>query len=250
MRDPAKSTFTRLSQDSPEIDELGERIAAGVDRLSRRREEAPRERLLRAGARSLSDAELVAVLLGGGRTRLPLSAARELLAGADGLAGLADASRLGQATLVEPHQAAILAALELAVRLARAQVPDREPLSRTAEVAAYLAGRYGSPQQEVGGALYLNAGHRLLAEREIFAGCVRTLTLSPAPVLTEALARRAAGVVLFHTHPSGDPTPSVADLAFTEKMRQAADLVGLKLVDHLIVAGPGRWTSLRQFCGW
>ena len=69
-------------------------------------------------------------------------------------------------------------------------------------------------------------------------------------MLKEGLLRDAAGFVLFHTHPSGDPSPSAEDLAFTRRIAQSGELVGMRLVDHLIVGSPDAWISLRQRGGW
>jgi DNA repair protein RadC len=212
--------------------------------------ETPRDRLLRAGAGALTDSEILAVLMGGGRSRVPTDTAYRMVKAAGGLPGVAGSVRYGFSKIPPPQRAALLAALELSVRLARAKIPERAPLNRPAAVAAYVLRCYGTAHQETGGALFLNARNRLIGEREIFAGSLRTLPISPAPILTEALTRGAAGVAVWHFHPSGVATPSVSDLTFTEKLRKAADLVGLVLVDHLIVAAPGVWVSLRERCGW
>jgi DNA repair protein RadC len=81
------------------------------------------------------------------------------------------------------------------------------------------------------------------------AGAPRTLSRAaaePRPILRDALSRGAAAVILFHTHPSGDPTPSLEDLAFTHRMPEAAKIVGTELLDHLVIGGVGRWLSLRE----
>lgn len=212
-------------------------------------EERPRERLLRDGTRSLSDAELVALLLGTGRPGLSvLEVARELLRDCGGLQGLAGAERhaLRRRGLGPAKGAALLAAVELGRRLARAELPEREPLSRPAAVAAYLSLRYGLRDQEVMGALFLDARNRLLGEAEAFRGTLSRAAVEPRAILRQGILRAAAGLVLFHTHPSGDPSPSAEDLAFTRRMGEAGEIVGLRLVDHLILGGAGRWVSLRE----
>jgi DNA repair protein RadC len=216
-------------------------------------DERPRERLLNNGSSALADSELVAILLRSGRKGVSvLEMARSLLRRAGGLVGLVGAGpnglrRLG---LGPAQQATLLAALELGRRLARAKLPEREPLSRPEAVASYLALRYGTGAQEIMGALYLDVRNRLLVEAEIFRGTLSRAAVEPRAILKKGLLCDAAGLVLFHTHPSGDPSPSAEDLSFTRRAAQAGELVGVRLVDHLILGRGGRWVSLRQRGGW
>lgn len=216
-------------------------------------DERPRERLLAGGAAALSDAELVGVLLRTGRAGASaVDMARELLRAAGGLAGLqrASAATLRRRGLGEAKAAAVLAALELARRLARLEVGDREPLAHPEAAARYLALRYGLPDQEVMGALFLDTRNRLLAESEVYRGTLNRAAVEPRGLLKEALVRGAAALVLFHTHPSGDPSPSAEDLAFTRRLAEAGEVVGVRLVDHLVLGSAGRWVSLRQRGAW
>lgn len=217
-------------------------------------EERPRERLLRGGPAGLSDGELLSVIL---RTGLPgrrvRVLARELLRELGGLEGLALAScsSLERHGLGPVRVATLLAAVEIGRRLARAVVPQRDPMSHPGAVASYLRLRYCRGEQEVMGALYVDARNRLLGESEIFSGTLSRAAVEPRAILKQALLRDAAGIILFHTHPSGDPTPSAEDLSFTRRMREAAEIVGVRLVDHLILGNGGRWTSLERLgdCG-
>jgi DNA repair protein RadC len=200
------------------------------------RGDRPRERLLRHGGPALTDAELVAILLGTGRKQhSAVEVARELLRQRGGLNGLVGipAEALGVPGLGPAKRAVLLAAVELARRFARAELPEREPLTHPGAVARYLGLRYGLAGQEVMGALYLDTRHRLIAENELFG-----------------LLRDAAAIILFHTHPSGDPSPSAEDLAFTRRLDKAGDLLGMRLVDHLVLGSGGSWRSLRQRGGW
>ena len=214
--------------------------------------ERPRERLFSQGGRALSDAELLAVLLRTGRAGVSaLEVARELLRESGGLAGLEEGEGHGLRRLgIGPAKAAsVLAALEIGRRLARAQLPA-EPLTRPAEVVRYLQLRYRERDQEVMGALFLNLRNRLIGEREIYRGTLDRAVVEPREVLKEALLQGASGFVLFHTHPSGDPAPSPEDFAFTKRLSEAADLLGIRLIDHLIVGTAGRFTSLRDRGAW
>jgi DNA repair protein RadC len=216
-------------------------------------DERPRERLLRNGAQALSDAELVAILLKGGRPGASvLDLSRELLFQAGGLRGLANscAKSLRRNGVGEVRIATLLAAVEIACRMAAAAVPTREPLSRPAEVSRYIDLRYGRSGQEVMGALYVCARHRLIGERELYRGTIHRAAVEPRAILREGLLLGAAGILLFHTHPSGDPAPSREDLLFTRRMARAGEVVGIELVDHLIVGAGGAWVSVKERGGW
>ena len=100
------------------------------------------------------------------------------------------------------------------------------------------------------GALFLDSRNRLLGESEIYRGTLNRAAVEPRALLKEALLRDAAGLVLFHTHPSGDPAPSAEDLAFTRRLARSGELLGVRLVDHLIVGSPSAYVSLRERGGW
>ena len=213
------------------------------------KEERPRERLLRHGADSLSDAELLAVLLRTGRPGLSvLDLARELLdelSGLPGMAGLEFAS-LRRRGVGNAKGAVVLAAVELGRRLAASRLPQRQILRRPSAVASYLNLRFARRDQEVMGALFLDDHHRLISSKEFFRGTRTRTSVEPKVVLREAVLRGSEGLLLFHTHPSGDPSPSVEDLLFTRRMALATDVLGITLVDHMILGSAGSWVSLRQ----
>lgn len=213
------------------------------------RHERPRERLLSNGSAALTDAELVAVLLRTGKPgKSVLDLARDLLRRSQGLNGLLGAGPLAlqRAGLGPAKAAVLLAAVELARRFTRARLADRELLKDPHSVASYLELRYSLKGQEVMGALYLDTRNRLIGESELYRGTLNRAAVEPRAILKEGLLRDAAGLVLFHTHPSGDPSPSVEDLGFTRRMVEAGDLVGVRLIDHLVLGAGGAWTSLRR----
>src|SRR3954447_1406248 len=215
--------------------------------------ERPGERLLQHGGSSLADSELLAVLLRTGRRGASaIQLARDALLDNGALSGLLTATphSLRRHGLGPAKAAALLAAVELGRRLAREQLLDREPLSRPVDVARYLALRYNTCDQEVMGALFLDARNHLLGEREMFRGTSSRISVEPREILRECLQRGAAAIYLFHTHPSGDPSPSAEDLLFTRRMAEAAEIVGLRLVDHVVLGHRGRWVSLREKSAW
>ena len=216
-------------------------------------DERPRERLLNNGSAALSDVELVAVLLRTGRPgESVLDLARGLLRASHGLNGLLGTGPLGlmKAGLGPAKAATLLAAVELARRFTRSRMTDRALLKDPQSVASYLELRYSLKGQEVMGALYLDTRNRLIGETELYRGTLSRAAVEPRAILKEGLLRDAAGVVLFHTHPSGDPSPSAEDLGFTRRMVDASQLIGMSLVDHLVLGAGGTWTSLRRqgFC--
>lgn len=215
--------------------------------------ERPRERLFQQGGSALADSELLAVLLRTGRRGASaIQMAMDVLRENGGLSGLLTSTphSLRRNGLGPAKAASLLAAVELGRRLAREQLLDREPLSRPVDVARYLALRYHTSDQEVMGALFLDARSLLLGEREMFRGTLSRISVEPREILRECLQRGASSIYLFHTHPSGDPEPSAEDLLFTRRMAEAAEIVGLRLVDHVVLGHRGRWVSLREKSAW
>ncbi len=211
--------------------------------------ERPRERLLEHGGRTLSDSELLAVLLRTGKVGVSaIQLAMDLLLQNGGLGGLLTATphSLRRTGIGPAKSAALLAAVEIGRRLAGEQLLDREPLSRPRDVARYLALRYHTSDQEVMGALFLDARGHLLGERELFRGTMSRISVEPREILRECLQRGAVSIYLFHTHPSGDPSPSAEDILFTRRMEEAAEIVGLRLADHVVLGSQGRWASIKE----
>ena len=200
-------------------------------------DERPRERMARGGAVALSDAELIALLIEPGRRgKSSLDIGRELVA--DGLLALARREWIpGKAvgSLGASRVARIGAALELGRRIAAQSTTSSEPVRDPAMVARRLMAAYGHRVQETFGGIFLDARHRILSEREIFVGTLKSATVSPRDVFRYALSDHAAAVILFHNHPSGDPSPSPQDLAFTTKLVGLGQALGVEVLDHLIV---------------
>jgi len=209
----------------------------------------PREKLQEKGPESLTDAELLAVLL---RTGAPgtdvLELAERWLAEAGGLEGLAASDRrsvLGRRGVGPAKGSVVAAALELGRRLARAGLA-REPLLDRPEVAAdYLARSFGSARVEKFGAITLDARYRLLRVHEIHRGGRAHADVEPAEIFHNAILDNAHAVILWHTHPSGDPSPSEDDIALTRRLADAGRLLNVAVLDHIVVTRGG-FVSLRQ----
>ena len=209
-------------------------------------QERPRERLLRLGSAALSNEELVSLLL---RTGIPgecaLDRARGLLAAHGGLSGLAavGAEELLHERGVGPTRAcAIAAALEIARRLPAETLGGRDLFHTPDLVKRFLRGSLNQADdaQERTGALFLNARKRLLKnDPEIYRGTLDRAVVEPREILRRALLLKAAGVILYHNHPSGDPAPSREDREFTRRLAGASEAVGVRLLDHIVVGREG-----------
>lgn len=207
--------------------------------------ERPRERLLAGGPDDLSDAELLAVLLGTGDARSgrnALDAGRELLTRFGGLSGLrrAGLAELAELPGVGPVKVArILAALELGRRLH--SHPSSEPLRLTCSLDVYRAyrGRLQGLLREVFMVVLLDARNRRIRELRISEGGLTSAVVHPREVLSPAIRESAAALLCLHNHPSGDPTPSAEDIDLTHRLCAAGELVGIPLLDHVVIGSEG-----------
>jgi DNA repair protein RadC len=123
-------------------------------------------------------------------------------------------------------------------------------LGRPAQIAAFFWQQLQDSPQEVMLAAYIDVRHQLIGWQRAFSGTLSRTAVEPRLILQAALLLNAAGVVIGHNHPSGEPAPSREDIAFTRVMDRAGEVVGVKLVDHLVIGNEGRWVSLRERGGW
>ena len=215
---------------------------------------SPVTRLVPRSPTVLSDSELLRTILETPPAQLHRSSDVALATALNRLGGLGGLLEADETTLVRelgPTSARlVLAVMEFARRLARSNLTNRLSLDHPAAIAEYLALRYASADQEIMGALYLDVRSRLIADKELFRGTLSRIAVEPRQILKQALLHSASGLVLFHNHPSGDPAPSLEDLAFTRRLDEAAKLLNIRLEDHIIVASGGRWVSLSRRGGW
>ena len=213
-------------------------------------EDRPREKLVARGAETLTDEELVAILLGTGRAGTGvLETAREVLRG-NGLRGLLARSERGRVRelalgIGTAKACRLAAAAELARRLSRAEVEERPLIDAPEAAGAYLSATLATEVREVMGALLLDSKNRLIHDEVVFRGGLSSASIQPGPVLRIAVLDGAAALVLYHNHPSGDPTPSPEDRATTVRFVAAGEVVGVPVRDHVVV-GRGRWFSFRR----
>ena len=201
----------------------------------------PREKLERLGPSALGDNELLALVLGSGARGLDvLELANALLEHCAGLHGLTRAGVDDLRTRVPgvgtARAAQVLAAIELGRRtLIRTHI-DRPRLNTPRQLASYLLPQYGARPVEQFGVVMLDTKHRLLHIRLVSSGSLDSTVAHPREVFREAIAGRAAAIVLFHNHPSGDPQPSADDVAMTVRLVEAGHVIGIDVLDHLVLA--------------
>jgi DNA repair protein RadC len=214
------------------------------------RSERPRERLIDLGASSLSSAELLAILLGsGGSGRSAVQIGQAVLAEAGGalrwiarqpVAALTTVAGIGTARAVTIH-----ASLELGRRMAAEGRQDGSPVRSPRDVVEYFGPRMEDLPVEEFHVAVLDAQHRLERDITVTRGILNSSLVHPREVFREAIAERAAAVILVHNHPSGDPSPSPDDRTVTAQLVAAGRLLDIPVHDHVII-GRGRYTSFAE----
>jgi DNA repair protein RadC len=203
--------------------------------------DAPRERILSAGPAALADAELVALVLGGGAGRAPLREVAQALLDRSPVPELAwlPPEALAVFPGVGPARAAALAAaFELGRRGAWAPPRRGERILEPRRVAELMR-RAAHAEREGFHVVLLDVRGRLLRAEQVAEGSLTQCPVSPRDALRPAVREGAHGVVFVHNHPSGDPSPSAEDFDLTERLRAASELVGVLARDHVIVATGG-----------
>ena len=204
-------------------------------------DQRPRERLVKLGAQTLSDAELLAVFLRVGVSgKSAVDLGRDMIAHFGSLNGLFSASlpEFSKLNGLGPAKYAQLqAVMELARRSISEDLRTGETLGSPQAVRQYLQLLLARRPYESFAVLFLDVKNRLIAAEELFRGTLTHTSVYPREVVKTALAHNAAAVILAHNHPSGTPEPSAADRTLTLALKQALALVDVRLLDHFVVAG-------------
>jgi DNA repair protein RadC len=209
----------------------------------------PREKLLRLGPAGLGDNELIALVVGSGSRRSnALALANQILETAGGLhgiprSGVDDLRRLEGVGVAKAAQ--VLAAVELGRRTLLRCPPSRVQFANPRDLATYLLPQFGSKPVEQFGIVMLDTKHRLLRTSVVSVGTLDSSPAHPREIFREAASASAAAIVLFHNHPSGDPTPSRDDVDLTRRLVEAGELMGIDVIDHVILADT-RYFSFRE----
>ena len=210
--------------------------------------ERPRERLWALGPSALTSVELLAILLGtgsGGRTSLDLAAdLLEVGGGSLRRVAMRPRAELLQSDGIGPGKAGrLLAAFEIAARLAGEERPAAPRIREPEDVVRLFQARLRDLQVEEFHLLALDSQSQVLRQVLVTRGLLNSSLVHPREVFRAAIAEAAAGIIVVHNHPSGDPTPSAEDRAVTRQLAEAGRLLDLPLYDHVIIGGD-RFVSL------
>lgn len=208
----------------------------------------PRERLASVGVRSLSDSELIALILGTGTSTEPISQfAQRLVDEHGGIIGLA---RLGLGELAAirglSHGKAsrLIAALEFGRRSLCLPLPRGTRIGSSKDLDAALRPRFAALEVEEFHVISLDARNRILGETRVGVGSTTYCPVSPSDVFRVALRAGAVGIVVAHNHPSGDPSPSPEDIDLTIRLVRAGEVLGVRVLDHVIIGRDGTFSFL------
>lgn len=208
----------------------------------------PREKLLEKGAETLSDAELLAIILRTGEASTGQSAldhGRELMTRFETFRRLAEASLQELCAIkgVGPAKAAqIKAVLEIAKRYAEEPIQQGEQFRSSQDVFQHYREHLGSQKRELFYVLLLDGKNRKIKDVKISEGSLTSSLVHPREVFNPVIRESAAAVILVHNHPSGDPTPSQEDLEITRRLREVGEVMGVRVLDHIVV-GRGKYVS-------
>ena len=212
----------------------------------------PREKLLKFGVETLSDAELLALFLRTGTRNLPvLQLSQKLLSEFGSLYNLINAShsefckKNGLGTVKYTHLKAVI---ELSHRYLKVKMANENFLSSPSLTHHYLASRLANKDREIFMVVFLNNQNQVITSEEMFIGTYNCVEVHPREVARRALQHNAAGLILAHNHPSGMAEPSQADRILTQKIEQVCELIDIRIVDHLVI-GKGEYVSFAER-GW
>ncbi|MBE6030053.1 MAG: JAB domain-containing protein [Clostridiales bacterium] len=212
--------------------------------------EKPREKLMMRGAEALSDAELLAVLIGSGTRKLPVMELSEKLIEFDesGILFLAECvpeelcsiSGIGKAKACK-----LVAAIELGKRIAKKPRDGKFTASRPDKAAMYVMEELRYLKREVFLVMMLNTKGEVIAFEKVAEGDINSAAVKAREIFNKAVRKNAFSVILVHNHPSGDPSPSRADIETTERLVEAGSIIGIPVADHLII-GNGSFYSFKE----
>ena len=212
-------------------------------------EERPRERFMLNGAESLTNQELIAILIQtGSKDESALDVANRLLRHFNGLRILKD-STLDELKAIKGIGTAkglqLLAALELGRRVSKLAFKERYAIRSPEDAAKYLMDEMRFLSQEHFICMYLNTKNIVMHKQTIFIGSLNASIVHPREVYKEAIKRSAASIICLHNHPSGDPSPSREDVEVTRRLAESGKIIGIDLLDHIII-GENKFVSLKE----
>ncbi|OEH84232.1 hypothetical protein BHU72_12575 [Desulfuribacillus stibiiarsenatis] len=212
-------------------------------------EERPRERMIHHGPETMTNADLLAIILRTGSTNVSVQhLSEQVLSHFDGLHGLLQ-STVEEITAIKgigPAKAVqIMAAIELGRRIARHKKGDTYTIRTPEDGANYIMDELRHLQQEVFVTLYLNTKNQVLSHERITTGSLNSSIVHPREIFKGALKRSCASIICIHNHPSGDPSPSREDIEVTKRLVSAGEILGIEVLDHIII-GDNTYYSLKE----
>ena len=206
-----------------------------------REDEKPRERLALHGAHTLSDAELLAIMIRtGSKGFSAIDAAKELLKRHGDLTGLSscDVSQFKAVPgLGEAKAVTLAAAFELSRRIQSAPFRSKKQIRSPEDVANFYIPKLRGLNKEIFRTLLLNSANQVFRDVVVSEGILNSSVVHPREVFRTAITESAASIILMHNHPSGNCSPSPQDIEITKKLVRAGELIDIKVLDHLIIAG-------------
>jgi len=213
-------------------------------------EERPREKLSKNGADTLTNAELLAILLRNGtKQQSVLDLANELLTHReDGLMFITDCTveelcEIKGIGIAKASQ--LLAAIELGKRIAIKPKENRVNINSPMEISKLFMEEMRYLKKEVFKVLLLNTKNQIIKIDEVSVGILNSALVHPREVFTNAIRKNASSIILIHNHPSGNPKPSKEDISLTERLIEAGKIIGINVLDHIII-GDGEFISLKE----
>ena len=212
--------------------------------------ERPKEKLLRYGAESLSNPELLAIILRTGtKGENVLSLSQRIISEFNGLNGILNAS-IKEMTEIkgvkESKASQIIAIAELFKRFnTYKSFNEFKRVTSPNDVASMLYGEMGTFNQEVLKLIILNTKNEIIKIKDVFKGSLNSSLIHPREIFNEAIRNSAASIIICHNHPSGDPTPSDEDIKVTIRLKECGEIIGIKLIDHIII-GRNIYVSLKE----
>lgn len=212
--------------------------------------ERPKEKLLRYGAESLSNPELLAIILRTGtKGENVLALSQRIISEFNGLNGILNASvkEMTEIKGVKESKASqMIAIAELFKRFnTYKSFNEFKRVSSPNDVASMLYGEMGTFNQEVLKLIILNTKNEIKKIKDVFKGSLNSSLVHPREIFNEAIRNSAASIIICHNHPSGDPTPSDEDIKVTTRLKECGEIIGIKLIDHIII-GRNIYVSLKE----
>lgn len=212
-------------------------------------DEKPREKMMKKGVKSLSDAELLAIMIRtGDKNNNAVTLSSKLLSqSTEGIRGLTDMSLEDLCNIdgIGPSKATIIkAALELGIRVSQ-YLPKKFKINNPWDVYSFYMEELRYLKKEVFKIILLNTKNEILDDVDISVGSLNSSIVHPREVFVEAIKKRSNSIILMHNHPSGNPQPSKEDIMITKRLSECGDILGISVLDHIVI-GDGSYYSLKE----